>query len=85
MRLGNNIESISPKNTYLNIIETFNKLSLVDNRAHFALYPGGTSSLKQTLVPLAEYSLRTVYICHLFTIWNSTLSNSEYESGCYNK
>ena len=37
--------------------------SLVDNRAYFALYPGGTSSLKQTPVPLAAYSSRTVYVC----------------------
>ena len=37
--------------------------SLVDNRAYFALYPGGTSSLEQTTVPLAANSLRTVYKC----------------------
>ena len=36
--------------------------SLVDNRAYFALNPGGTSCLKQTLVPLAAYSSRTAYI-----------------------
>ena len=35
--------------------------SLVDNRAYFALNPGGTSCLKQTIVPLAAYSSRTVY------------------------
>ena len=34
--------------------------SLVDSRAYFALNPGGTSSLEQTLVPLAAYSSRTV-------------------------
>ena len=32
------------------------------NRAYFALYPGGTSSLEQTTVPLAAYSLKTVYL-----------------------
>ena len=34
----------------------------MDNRAYFALYPGGTSSLEQTSVPLAAYTLRTVYL-----------------------
>ena len=34
----------------------------MDSRAYFALKPGGTSSLKQTLVPLAAYSSRTIYI-----------------------
>ena len=42
--------------------------SLVDNRAYFALYPGGTSSLKQTPVPLAAYSSRTVYTCIIFKL-----------------
>ena len=40
--------------------------SLVDNRAYFALYPGGTFSLKQTPVPLAAYSSRTVYISSFY-------------------
>ena len=36
--------------------------SLVDNRAYFTLYPGGTSNLEQTPAPLAAYSSRTVYL-----------------------
>ena len=32
----------------------------MDNRAYFALYPGGTSSLEQTTVPLAAHSSRTI-------------------------
>ena len=38
--------------------------SLVDNRAYFALYLGGTSSLEQTTVPIAANSSRTVCICY---------------------
>ena len=36
----------------------------MDNRAYFALYPGGTSSLEQITVPLAANSSRTVCICY---------------------
>ena len=41
------------------------------NQAYFALYLGGTSSLEHTPVPLAAYSLRTVYLCLKYTfVWS---------------
>ena len=46
--------------------------SLVENRAYFASYPGGTSSLKQTPVSLAAYSSRTVYI-YISSKWSGAL------------
>ena len=42
----------------MNLVE----FNISKNRAYLALYPGGTSSLKQTTAPLAAYSSRTVSI-----------------------
>ena len=47
---------------YFSHQHTYYKLRSFTNRAYFNLQPGGNSSLKQTPVPLATYSLRTIYI-----------------------
>ena len=58
--------------------------SLVDNRACFAFYPGGTSSLKRTPVPLAAYSSRTVYIfLHITPELGQTWIKSKLMSSVY--